>query len=84
MSPHMQEFIQTEYFMFNSKYDAWQLANELQVGDRRWKAHITPCMHACRPTCSALLCMHAPDQRDGLRIILTWVCVRVSTTLGCA
>merc|ERR1712232_1375046 len=25
MSPHMQSFIQTPFFMFNSKYDAWQL-----------------------------------------------------------
>jgi hypothetical protein len=34
MSPHMQKFIQTPFFMFNSKYDAWQLANELQT---QWK-----------------------------------------------
>lgn len=34
MSPHMQQFIQTPFFMFNSKYDAWQLANELQT---EWK-----------------------------------------------
>eukprot|EP00041_Stephanoeca_diplocostata_P011445 m.189921 g.189921 ORF g.189921 m.189921 type:complete len:414 (+) comp18538_c0_seq5:231-1472(+) len=31
MSPHMQQFIQTPFFMFNSKYDAWQLQNELQT-----------------------------------------------------
>ena len=31
MSPHMHSFIETPYFVFNSKYDAWQLANELQV-----------------------------------------------------
>jgi hypothetical protein len=31
MSPHMQQFIQTPFFMFNSKYDAWQLGNELQT-----------------------------------------------------
>ena len=30
MSPHMQDSIQTPYFMFNSKYDAWQLGNEFQ------------------------------------------------------
>ena len=23
MSPHMQSFVQTAYFTFNSKYDAW-------------------------------------------------------------
>ena len=31
MSPHMQAVIETPFFMFNSKYDAWQLSNELQV-----------------------------------------------------
>jgi len=31
MSPHMQQFIKTPFFMFNSKYDAWQLGNELQT-----------------------------------------------------
>jgi len=34
MSPHMQQFIQTPFFMFNSKYDSWQLANELRTD---WK-----------------------------------------------
>jgi len=31
MSPHMEQFIQTPFFMFNSKYDSWQLANVLQT-----------------------------------------------------
>ena len=35
MSPHMQNFIETPFFMFNSKYDLWQLTNELQ--DIAWK-----------------------------------------------
>jgi len=30
MSPHMQSFIKTPFFMFNSKFDYWQLANILQ------------------------------------------------------
>jgi len=30
MSPHMQDVIETPFFVFNSKYDAWQLANEFQ------------------------------------------------------
>ena len=30
MSPHMQDTIKTPYFMFNSKYDAWQLGSEFQ------------------------------------------------------
>ena len=34
MSPHMQSTITTPYFMFNSKYDQWQLANIFQSG---WK-----------------------------------------------
>ena len=35
MSPHMQNFIETPFFMFNSKYDLWQLQHELQATD--WK-----------------------------------------------
>jgi hypothetical protein len=31
MSPHMQQFIQTPFFMFNSKYDGWQLASILHT-----------------------------------------------------
>jgi len=30
MSPHMNDVIETPFFMFNSKYDAWQLANIFQ------------------------------------------------------
>merc|ERR1712019_124973 len=30
MSPHMQDTIRTPFFVFNSKYDSWQLGNELQ------------------------------------------------------
>jgi len=35
MSPHMQEFIETPFFMFNSRFDEWQLLNELQTGTSR-------------------------------------------------
>merc|ERR1712232_1129288 len=31
MSPHMQDVITTPFFMFNSKYDAFQLLDELQT-----------------------------------------------------
>jgi hypothetical protein len=31
MAPHLQQFVQTPFFMFNSKYDAWQLDNEAQL-----------------------------------------------------
>jgi len=31
MSPHMQQFVKTPFFMLNSKYDEWQLQNELQT-----------------------------------------------------
>ena len=34
MSPHMAGLIKTPFFMFNSRYDAWQLANINQAG---WK-----------------------------------------------
>jgi hypothetical protein len=34
MSPHMAQFIKTPFFMFNSRFDAWQLANINQAG---WK-----------------------------------------------
>jgi hypothetical protein len=35
MSPHMQDVIKTPFFMFNSRYDEWQLLNELQTGTSR-------------------------------------------------
>jgi len=31
MSPHMQSVVRTPFFVFNSKFDAWQLGNELQT-----------------------------------------------------
>jgi len=31
MSPHMQQFVKVPYFMFNSKYDAWQMNNILRA-----------------------------------------------------
>eukprot|EP00041_Stephanoeca_diplocostata_P011991 m.198822 g.198822 ORF g.198822 m.198822 type:complete len:445 (+) comp18762_c0_seq1:94-1428(+) len=36
MSPHMNDVIETPFFMLNSKYDAWQLANIFQSG---WQTH---------------------------------------------
>lgn len=38
MSPHMQKFIKTPFFMFNSKYDAWQIGNEIQISSWKTKA----------------------------------------------
>lgn len=32
MSPHMAGFINTPFFMFNSRFDAWQLGNINQAG----------------------------------------------------
>jgi hypothetical protein len=32
MSPHMQKFIKTPFYIFNSKFDAWQMGNILQIG----------------------------------------------------
>ena len=31
MSPHENPFIETPFFVFNSKFDAWQIGNELQL-----------------------------------------------------
>ena len=31
MSPHMHPAIETPYYVFNSKFDSWQLQNELQT-----------------------------------------------------
>jgi len=31
MSPHMEKFIKTPFFVFNSKYDEWQMVNILQA-----------------------------------------------------
>merc|ERR1711939_870019 len=31
MSPHMQKFVKTPFYAFNSKFDAWQLSNILQI-----------------------------------------------------
>ena len=39
MSPHMATFVQTPYFVFNSRFDAWQLSNVLQVGS--WTGNST-------------------------------------------
>ena len=34
-----QDVIKTPFFMFNSKYDAWQLGNEFQSN---WVSHVSP------------------------------------------
>jgi hypothetical protein len=39
MSPHMEKYIATPFFMFNSKYDAWQMTNILQVPCLAHPAH---------------------------------------------
>lgn len=31
MSPHMHTFIEHKFYLFNSKFDSWQLNNELQI-----------------------------------------------------
>ena len=31
MSPHMVPFVQSPFFVFNSRFDAWQMQNDLQV-----------------------------------------------------
>jgi hypothetical protein len=32
MSPHMQAFVDTPFYIFNSKFDAWQMGEILQIG----------------------------------------------------
>jgi hypothetical protein len=47
MSVHVTPYLHTPYFMLNSKVDAWQLMNDLQVPCYRERAnypnHTTPC-----------------------------------------
>lgn len=38
MSPHMHRFIKSPFFMFNSKYDFWQLKSELLLKEWHTKA----------------------------------------------
>jgi hypothetical protein len=46
MSPHMVQFVQSPFFMFNSRFDAWQMDNDLQVTCKvGYKGH-TPCSTA--------------------------------------
>ena len=44
MSPHMVPFITSDFFLFNSRFDAWQMQNDLQV----------PCINGdmSHPTCN--------------------------------
>ena len=41
MSPHMHTFIQTPFYMLNSKFDQWQMDNILQVSCMREKSACT-------------------------------------------
>jgi len=43
MSPHMARFVQTPFFLFNSKVDAWQMDNDLQIPCRAGDANHTTC-----------------------------------------
>lgn len=46
MSPHMQDVIETPFFMFNSRFDEWQLLNELQTGTTRQHLADDPAVRA--------------------------------------
>jgi hypothetical protein len=43
MSPHMVRFVKAPFFMFNSRFDAWQMDNDLQVPCRAGEAKHKPC-----------------------------------------
>ena len=46
MSPHMNKDIKTPFFMFNSRFDAWQMDNDLQVPCHVGEANHTKCSNA--------------------------------------
>ena len=45
MSPHVVKFVETPLFMFNSRFDAWQMDNDLQI-----PCHLGEAKH---PKCNA-------------------------------
>ena len=63
MSPHMVRFVRTPFFLFNSRFDAWQLAEDLRV----------PCFHpveanhtACDASEQAAIVRYGQDFLDAL------------------
>jgi hypothetical protein len=64
MAPHMVSFVTTPFFMFNSRFDQWQLDNILQVNQEllasgrsrlahhatapRWRAFLPGVLHAAK------------------------------------
>lgn len=65
MSPHMQSVVQTPFYVFNSRFDSWQLANELQT---KWdtadeQARRCACHGACTPRDPTVRSFHASCQQ---------------------
>jgi hypothetical protein len=67
MSPHMQKFISTPFYIFNSKFDAWQMGQILQIGclckqnvsDPFTKCHYPPA--TCNGTKSKAIAQYGKD-----------------------
>jgi hypothetical protein len=56
MSPHMAQYVETPLFMFNSKFDAWQMVNDLQVSAG---SHLL----SIHPSCTSHVAMFSPSAR---------------------
>jgi len=71
MSPHMQDAIKTPFFMFNSKFDAWQLGNELET---RWEGNTTE-QAAVLQYGKDFLAQFAPVQAEGKNGAMITSCI---------
>ena len=66
MSPHMVTYVETPLFMFNSKFDAWQMDNDLQVPCKAGDAgHVT-----CNSTESAAIVQYGADFLTALQPVI--------------
>ena len=52
MAPHMAQFVQTPFFVFNSRFDAWQLSNILQI--RGWSTKVSDIAQCLDPLTHSL------------------------------
>jgi hypothetical protein len=66
MSPHMVQFVQTSFFVFNSRFDAWQLDNDLQVPCAAGHAGHT----SCNATEEAAIVQYGSDFLDALQPVV--------------
>lgn len=66
MSPHMNKFIKTPFFMFNSRFDAWQMDNDLQVPCHVGEENHTKCSSAEQ----AAIVQYGADFIDALQPVI--------------